>query len=147
GVPCAMGNLIIASGHAALAEDVRAHMNNAYIAQIAAADARLAAWGEEHGITLEDAARVRPAYGPASMMTVWPIDLDGSQRPWVMGPDDHGIGAGVLGYRDSTGWKYAGSVFPFSGDFCATREGRVLFVAAQGGMRWPFSAAINPPVN
>src|SRR5690606_11519400 len=53
GVPCAMGKLIIASGHAALAEDVRAHMNNAYIAEIPAADPRLAAWGEEHGFTLE----------------------------------------------------------------------------------------------
>ncbi len=146
GVPCAMGKLIIASGHGALAEDVRARMNNAYIAEIAAADARLAAWGEEHGITLEEAARVQPGYGPPNMTMVWRIDLDGAERPWVMGPDDNSMGAGVLGYRDSTGWKYAGSAYPYIGDFCATRDGRVLVVSGQGGVQWPF-AAISPPAN
>jgi hypothetical protein len=82
GVPCAMGQLVIASGHGAFAEEIRATRNNAYIAELAAMDGRLAAWGEEHGITLEEAARVQPGYGPPRLSSVVRIRQDTLGRPW-----------------------------------------------------------------
>lgn len=63
GVACAVGQLVIASGHRDFAEFVARSQNHAYIRDIA--DPRLAAWAEASGLTLEECGRIQPSYGNA----------------------------------------------------------------------------------
>jgi hypothetical protein len=130
GVPCAMGHLVIESGHRAFAEEIRATRNNAYIAEIAAVDGRLAAWGEVNGMTLEEAAMVQPGYGPPRLSSVYQVRLDSLARPWALGPDDNNIGFVGAFYRDSAQWKHAASTFGGSA-FCVTRSGLPLLVGSE----------------
>jgi len=131
GVPCAMGQLIIASGHASLAEDVRATMNNAYVPEIAAADPRLAAWGAEHGITLEEAARVQPGYGAPVLNSVYRVSLDSLGRPWVLGRsiNDVAVIGNWIGYRDTT-WVLPG----YASGFCTV--GKEALVLQNSSANW-----------
>jgi hypothetical protein len=133
GVPCAMGQLVIASGHGVFAEEIRATRNNAHIAELAAMDGRLAAWGEEHGITLEEAARVQPSYGPPRIDRVFQIRLDGLSRPWVLGSKNGDVMVGgYLAHYDSARWIFETDM-PLT--FCVTKSGRLLL---PGGyqVRW-----------
>jgi hypothetical protein len=61
GVACAVGQLVIASGHRDFAELIARTQNHAYIRDIA--DPGLAAWAEASGLTLEECARIQPSYG------------------------------------------------------------------------------------
>jgi hypothetical protein len=65
GTRCAMAHLIEQSGHGDYVQRVSAKMNNAYISEIAR-DSALAGplfeWLEENGLTVEEAARIQPAY-------------------------------------------------------------------------------------
>lgn len=61
GVACAVGQLVIASGHREFAEEIARTRNHAYIREIE--DPRLAAWAEASGLTLEECARIQPSYG------------------------------------------------------------------------------------
>ena len=136
GVPCAMAKLVIASGHGTFAAEVRATMNNAYIGEIAAADARLAAWGVEHGITLDEAARVQPAYGPPWLQNVLRIRLDSLKRPWAFGPDMNAVGSAALFYRDASVWKLdTAMLFSFQG-FCVAPGGRSLRLINSNVLGW-----------
>lgn len=135
GVPCAMAKLVIASGHGDFAEEIRATMNNAYIGEIAAADGRLAAWGVEHGITLDEAARVQPGYGPPRLGIVLRVRLDSLKRPWVYGPDGNNIGAQALFYRDSSAWKL-GMASMWSQGFCVAPGGEVLLLESSTTLGW-----------
>jgi len=126
GTPCAMGQLIIASGHAALAEDVRVTMNNAYIGEIAAADPRLQEWVDEQGMTLEEAAMVQPAYGAPQIDRALQIRLDSLSRPWVLGSKNGNVSVGgFLAHYDSARWKFEVRE-PLS--FCVTKSGSPLLV-------------------
>lgn len=129
GVPCAMGYLVIRSGGGDFAEEIRRRMNNAYIAEIAAADGRLAAWAKAQGMTLREAAMVQPGYGPPRLSAVWKVGLDPSGRPWAMGADANLIGNISLFYRDSSQWIYDGAV-PYSAPgFCFNALGEALLVS------------------
>lgn len=131
GVPCAMAYLVIQSSGREFAEEIRATRNNAYIAEIAAADRRLATWAKEQGLTLEEAARVQPGYGPPSLASVTQVRLDSLARPWVFGPDKNTIGGTALFYRDSSTWKFHSAAFGASG-FCVTRSGHALVFDGNG---------------
>lgn len=61
GIACAVGHLVIASGHRGFAEHIRLTQNHAYIREIA--DPRLSQWAEASGLTLEECARIQPGYG------------------------------------------------------------------------------------
>ncbi len=61
GVRCAMAHLIELNGGATLVAEVAATRNNAYVRELAA-DPRLLAWLDAHGMTVAEAARVQPAY-------------------------------------------------------------------------------------
>ncbi|CAN5775992.1 hypothetical protein BH23GEM7_BH23GEM7_27540 [soil metagenome] len=61
GTHCAMAYLIARSGHEELVEKVRATQNHEYIAELAG-DPELVVWLDGSGLTVEDAARIQPAY-------------------------------------------------------------------------------------
>ncbi len=61
GTHCAMAYLIARSGHEELVAKVASTRNHAYIPELAA-DPALVAWLDEAGLTLEEAARIQPAY-------------------------------------------------------------------------------------
>lgn len=63
GVLCAMAYLIQRSGRADIVVDVATTRNTATIHQLAD-DARLVAWLDSTGLTLDEAARIQPWYGP-----------------------------------------------------------------------------------
>lgn len=63
GVLCAMAYLIHRSGGADIVDDIAATRNTSYVAELAD-DSRLVAWLDSTGLTLSEAARIQPAYGP-----------------------------------------------------------------------------------
>jgi hypothetical protein len=75
GVHCAMGALLALTGREDIVARVVATDNHVRVRELAG-DAEFVAWLDEHGLTLDEAARVQPAYEP-------PIE------PNVYGPEDH----------------------------------------------------------
>ncbi len=149
GVPCAMGHLVIQSGGGAFAEEIRARMNNAYIAEIAAADGRLAAWAKEQGMTLEEAARVQPGYGPPRLGAVWRVETEASGKPWVSGPDHNNIGGVAILYQDSSEWKpHSPGFFEWAMGFCVAPSGQALSYHMNGyasnGRAYTVSSSLSP---
>ncbi|MCB0794158.1 MAG: hypothetical protein KDB88_05430 [Flavobacteriales bacterium] len=73
---CAVGQLMIESGNAALAERISAELNLGYVSEILADDRfqrPVAEWANAHGFTADELAWIQPGYPP---MTFW-SDLDG----------------------------------------------------------------------
>lgn len=62
GVHCAVGHLIAASGHAALARSIDAELEYAYVAQMNVPE--LLDWARAHGFTVEELAMIQPGYSP-----------------------------------------------------------------------------------
>lgn len=62
GAVCAVGHLMVTTGHAALVERISTADNHVRVADLAT-NPEVAAWLDEHGLTLEEAARIQPAYG------------------------------------------------------------------------------------
>ncbi len=60
GVHCAVGHLVTASGHAALAAEIDARYEYAYVAEMEAP--ALVEWASEHGFTLDELAMIQPGY-------------------------------------------------------------------------------------
>ncbi len=60
---CAMAFLIAASGRGDLVDRVARTRNNAYVPALAD-EPGLAAWLDRHGLTIAEAARIQPTYGP-----------------------------------------------------------------------------------
>ncbi|MEQ9498873.1 MAG: hypothetical protein RIT81_18485 [Deltaproteobacteria bacterium] len=60
---CAMAYLIARSGREDLVERVRSTANNAYVYELAD-DPELAAWLDENGLTIDEAATIQPSYEP-----------------------------------------------------------------------------------
>ena len=63
GTRCAMGELIHRSGETQLVDDVATTANSATIAELSA-EPRLVRWLDQNGLSLEEAGRVQPGYGP-----------------------------------------------------------------------------------
>ncbi|MCC6840006.1 MAG: T9SS type A sorting domain-containing protein [Flavobacteriales bacterium] len=61
GTACAVGQLIIESGHRELAERISHEMNLAYVREINLPE--LGVWAREHGFTADELAWIQPAYG------------------------------------------------------------------------------------
>ena len=63
GTPCAVGYLMLRSGEHAMVSDIVRESNLARVPELTG-DPRLSRWLEEHGLSLEEAAAIQPAYGP-----------------------------------------------------------------------------------
>ena len=66
GTACAVGQLMIESGHHELADRISATMNLAYVLdmQSTALWPEIGAWADEHGFTAEELAWIQPGYPP-----------------------------------------------------------------------------------
>lgn len=62
GALCAVGHLMMETGHAALVARLAATDNHVRVRDLAG-DAEVEAWLETHGISLAEASRIQPAYG------------------------------------------------------------------------------------
>lgn len=69
GTPCAVGYLMLRSGEHELVEEIVRTDNLVRVPELAG-DERLDAWLDEHGLTLAEAARIQPMYGPQPMPVV-----------------------------------------------------------------------------
>ena len=63
GTACAVGQLIIKSGHRALADRISKEMNLGYVLDMPFTE--LSAWADDHGFTAEELAWIQPAYPPS----------------------------------------------------------------------------------
>jgi hypothetical protein len=63
GTACAVGQLMIESGHDALARSIQDGMNLAYVHDMERAD--VSAWANEHGFTEDELAWIQPGYPPS----------------------------------------------------------------------------------
>ncbi|MEX2467531.1 MAG: hypothetical protein WD995_11525 [Gemmatimonadota bacterium] len=61
GTPCAVGYLMVRSGEHGLVEEIVRTDNRVRVPDLAG-DERVAAWLNEHGLTLSEAARIQPTY-------------------------------------------------------------------------------------
>jgi hypothetical protein len=101
GVPCAVGYLMIASGHRALAEDFALAANHAYIREIR--DARLPAWAAAAGLTLDECARIQPDY-PLKAADIPFMQVDSRNRPWIVSGPQTDQGELLLSRWESGTW-------------------------------------------
>jgi len=60
GAACAVGQLMIGSGHETLAERIRTEMNLAYVHDIDLPE--VAVWARDHGFTIDELAWIQPTY-------------------------------------------------------------------------------------
>jgi hypothetical protein len=71
GTACAVGQLIISSGHKEFAERVRKENNNAYISELSLEYSEINEWAVAYGFTLDELAWIQPCYcsmpGPGTM--------------------------------------------------------------------------------
>lgn len=82
GVACAVGHLVIASGHGEFAESIRRTRNHAYIREIE--DSRLSEWAEASGLTLEECARIQPGYGgPVTYPFIRELEVGPEGAVWI----------------------------------------------------------------
>lgn len=88
GTACAVGYLMIASGHEGLAERIHREMNLAYIHAITLPE--VSAWADDHGFTIDELAWIQPTYAfekirnPGVLAT---IDLANGDRIEVRSPN------------------------------------------------------------
>jgi hypothetical protein len=87
GTACAVGQLMIGSGHATLAERIRNEMNLAYIHAIALPE--VAVWARDHGFTIDELAWIQPTYDFERIQNpgvLAAFDLANGDRIEVQGP-------------------------------------------------------------
>ena len=77
GTPCAVAYLLQRSGRGSLVSEI-ANADNYVYAWELAGDARFSEWLDEMGLTLEEAARIQPNYGPDGC----PCFVDDASRTW-----------------------------------------------------------------
>lgn len=68
GTACAVGQLMIESGHVDLAERISADMNTGYLLEIVEApqfQSPVSSWANEHGFTADELAWIQPGYPPS----------------------------------------------------------------------------------
>ena len=87
GVLCAMAYLIERSGRGDIVDDVARTRNNAYIRELTD-DPRLVAWLGSAGLSVAEAARIQPQYGPP------PTNIGGSTEKKVS--QSYAVSSGVL---------------------------------------------------
>lgn len=98
GTACAVGQLMIESGHHALADEINSSLSLAYLLDMrtSALWPRIASWAETHGFTANELAWIQPAYDP--------------QLPWAS------LGTGTNGTVTVTKTLANGDVF-IGGEF------------------------------
>ncbi len=83
GVWCAVGQLIVASGEGALARELAAAYEYAYLMDID--DPRVDAWAKQHGFLRRELAMIQPSYGPLPFRRTVSVETYGGFAPAVVG--------------------------------------------------------------
>lgn len=83
GTHCAVGHLIAKSGHAQLSRRIAGERNLARVRELSD-EPELVAWLDEAGLSLAEAARIQPYYGPTIDETRYPL-LTGAAAGLVTG--------------------------------------------------------------
>lgn len=65
GTACAVGQLLIESGHKAFAEKIQSEMNNAYVLDMPYSE--IGTWADAYGFTKAELAWIQPGYAPGSV--------------------------------------------------------------------------------
>ncbi len=65
GTACAVGQLLIESGHRDFAEQIQAEMNNAYVLDMPYSE--IGTWADAYGFTKAELAWIQPGYAPGSV--------------------------------------------------------------------------------
>lgn len=105
GTACAVGWLMIESGHGDLAQRIDAVMETGYLAEILA-DARLGeevfAWAVSHGFTADELAWIQPAYAPATPVSPLGGGTNGPVRVLLPLNNGHLLVAGTFTQAGTT---------------------------------------------
>lgn len=80
GTLCAMGYLVASTGRTDIVDDVARTNNRAFIPQLAH-DRRLQAWLDSTGLTVAEAARIQPSYGPGGCCSLGPPPAQPASAP------------------------------------------------------------------
>lgn len=127
GVACAVGQLVIASGHRDFAEEIARTRNHAYIREID--DPRLAAWAEASGLTLEECARIQPSYENAGYYPyIQEIKVGPQGAVWALAAAPCNCSLSLQTFRYDPGGSWT-MVFPDQGGLstlCLDPKGRTL---------------------
>jgi hypothetical protein len=142
GVACAVGQLVIASGHRGFAQEIARTRNHAYIREIR--DPRLAAWAEASGLTLEECARIQPGYGgPTDYSYVRKMEVSRQGTLWTLaGAACLCSGSYFQAFALSPGgnWEMPYSQQPGQATICLDPQGRQLLgfdeKAGAKGLLW-----------
>lgn len=96
GTACAVGWLMIQSGHRALAEAIATEMNLAYVLDMPSSPLwpRIAAWAGAHGFAPDELAWIQPGYPPVIPTFPWGGGTDGPVRAIAKRPNGHLVIAG-----------------------------------------------------
>lgn len=74
GTACAVGQLIISSGHAKLSRKISCENNNSYIAELDIKYPEISSWAQQHGFEMRELKWIQPCYPP-------PPDTAGLRHP------------------------------------------------------------------
>ncbi|MCW5899361.1 MAG: T9SS type A sorting domain-containing protein [Flavobacteriales bacterium] len=96
GTACAVGWLMIESGHRDLAERISSEMNLAYVMDMPASPLwpEITAWAGAHGFTPDELAWIQPGYPPAIPTFPWGGGTNGPVKAIAMRPNEHVVIAG-----------------------------------------------------
>jgi hypothetical protein len=133
GIACAVGYLMIVSGHGEIARDIAASQNRAYLRDIK--DKRVQPWADSMGLTPEECARIQPSYGGEYYPNTQQVVLGARGKVFaVSGPSFTG---GVFSYWDGVRWLRLNNQLNH-GTMCS--DGRQQFLASNfnpdGKMYW-----------
>lgn len=98
GTACAVGWLMIESGHSALAEEISAAMNLAYVLEMPGTPQwpAIAGWAEEHGFEAEELAWIQPGYPPNIPWAPFGGGTDGPVEVLLTLSNDHVLVGGTF---------------------------------------------------
>jgi hypothetical protein len=154
GVLCAMAYLIDRSGRGDLMDRVASTRNNAFIPELAG-DPDLSAWLDSVGLSLAEAARVQPTYGPPPPETEDPGVSAGYAITSIVasGVSLATVGVNALAPSRTAGWAglVAGSAALLAGGVMLDEEGATGDVATAnlivgaGAMTFGLTRLLAPP--
>lgn len=119
GTACAVGQLMIESGHRDLAESVSKEMNLAYVHEIKRAD--VAHWASQEGFTEDELAWIQPGYPPTLQWSALGGGTNGPVKVMLNRPDGSVLVAGE--FTEAGGVAVQNVALYQSGGFVALGEG------------------------
>jgi hypothetical protein len=143
GTACAVGQLIISTGHAGFANKVKEENNNAYISELDKEYPEISAWANKYGFTLEELAWIQPCYCSPSGPGIVHVSCYGGYDGYFVPTPSGGVApySYVGWYRwNGSSWDmlFCGGCDLIAGDYKCT-------VSDAMGTQTDYFATINQP--